>query len=1149
MKKFLLHITLLLSLIVSPIVETLSAAEVNSINSFYQNYLQSTFGVKEVFLAPPGDAPVFDNLVSEATICYGDTHTFDATVTNIEIVSYSWNVVGEESAELQIGDAGEYVITVTDNAGNQTKKTVKLNVIKIDVQLGADKVLCEKDSYKIISSGVQYKGSIISYQWSDSNGVIVGETKNTLSVSKTDTYTVLVTYDDGNVVVCYGQDEVKISFPEKIEVDLGDDTTVCTGEIFTLNIPDDVIAVTWRRDGFIVGNGSTLTLDPINFSDEGIYEAQVTSLGGCDYFGEMKLTVVGKPNFVIAETKELCGNIADLEVILGSNPADQKYTYQWYDQNGNPVAGNNSKHKATAAGIYTAVVTADGVCDHTETVEIYPAVENFAIDLNTPSPVCEGTEIILDATLYTTDVNGNKVEVPNAQYVWTKDGASFTGDKSAILKLNNKNESGSYEVTITTNSTCTYTDVVDIEIIPNPVFNLEADKVLCGGSATIDLASFTQEAGITYTYELVDESNNVISTTVPPYNVSTAGNYTLNITANGLCTNSDNINIYQEQVLSIIATNNNACEGYGGVTLNANLVPSNALNVDWVWYDPANNPIGYSSFYVVNDVFANSGTYKVVAKVNGCEYTETIDVTINETIDATIPDADICGGIDVQVPVTINNFLVGETYTYTLSYGGTEIETKIDNADTNPVYFTIDKAGSYSVTISTDKHCPVSVNFEVGNPLVDISVTGYPICEGDKDAHWLTAIVANNSSSIVSYEWKRNGIHYGNGKTITPELAGDSGDYTVTVTFDNGCVLTSGSETIKIYEEPSFNLPDVVLCGFGSTVVIAPENLTPPDDGTYIYTWVASNGSGGTGVIPPGMEDDSFIEVSEPGKYTLTITTPGGCSYTAQAVDVIREYLKFTPVGFVCSKEKLHTLHAVVYGGYEIENPILKNGIKFVWTRDSFWQEDEDDSRVIGTEKFLPITENGTYYVVAYSNKGCRLEYEGEIGMLIDDFTAEIITDGPECVADDETFTLTATGNNIPATAWYYWYKDGTLVQEGPENTYLATGPGAYTVSITPTNDPDIICDSNAATVVIGGKNDIPLGGPYAQCGGTVEIGQNLKPVIGVNNIKYTWYRRISENPDVYEEVQASSPKATYIASESGYYKLEAYGYLTRQFL
>ncbi|MCK5907551.1 MAG: hypothetical protein KAG37_08160, partial [Flavobacteriales bacterium] len=351
------------------------------------------------------------------------------------------------------------------------------------------------------------------------------------------------------------------------------------------------------------------------------------------------------------------------------------------------------------------------------------------------------------------------------------------------------------------------------------------------------------------------------------------------------------INIFPPQTITISPTTIKACEGDGIITITTKLdSPSSGLPVEWSWTDPNGNPIGGNSPTLdISDGASNTGTYTVTAITGGCEYIGVAEVEITETIQADDSHVNICGtDTEVQIPVFITNFIPGETYTYDLSYGGNETQTNTNNSDENPIYFTVDKIGTYTVNITSDTQCPGSATITVGKPIIEI-IGDISICENDidpKNLPFLKAKVSGTSSTNITYEWFKDGnpTAFGNKRKISPSTFDESGIYTVkvTITDDNGtvCIIESAAMQVDIYKEPYFELPETVLCGWDVTVILAPENLepAPSDPDTYIYEWTTSNG----GVIPPGTENNPTIEISEEGRYRLTISTPGSnsCSYT-----------------------------------------------------------------------------------------------------------------------------------------------------------------------------------------------------------------------------------------------------------------------------
>jgi hypothetical protein len=88
------------------------------------------------------------------------------------------------------------------------------------VSLGNDTTLCPGATILLSASGAG-----LSYTWQD------GSTSSTFNVSAAGTYDVTVTDANG----CTGTDAIDVSYASPSAVNLGSDTTICSGAMLTLD--------------------------------------------------------------------------------------------------------------------------------------------------------------------------------------------------------------------------------------------------------------------------------------------------------------------------------------------------------------------------------------------------------------------------------------------------------------------------------------------------------------------------------------------------------------------------------------------------------------------------------------------------------------------------------------------------------------------------------------------------------------------------------------------------------------------------------------------------------------------------------------------------------------------------------------------------
>ena len=203
----------------------------------------------------------------------------------------------------------------------------------------------------------------------------------------------------------------------------------------------------------------------------------------------------------------------------------------------------------------------------------------------------------------------------------------------------------------------------------------------------------------------------------------------------------------------------------------------------------------------------------------------------NISLSSSVTDATCNGGSDGSIDLSAT----GGSGSYTYSW---------DNGSTSEDPSSL-SAGTYVVTVTDTWSCTATLSVVVGEA---------------------SAIITNNPQSICP-----GGSYSINGNTYT-----SAGTYTDVFTSANGCDSTV-TTVINLSAGPSVSLtpsgPITICTGLNTTLSSSVTNAN------YTYEWSNSSGviSGAT---------SSTYNASVAGTYSLTITTPAGCSSTSNSVVV-----------------------------------------------------------------------------------------------------------------------------------------------------------------------------------------------------------------------------------------------------------------------
>ena len=132
------------------------------------------------------------NLGEDFETCFENTIQLDATPSNVDVssVTYSWST-GETTSIITVDEAGIY--TVTASFGNcEIEDSITISDrTDLEINLGEDFKSCVGESWTLTATTTEEE---ISYQWYLNEGLLLGETNNTLDLTITDEISGAQTY-------------------------------------------------------------------------------------------------------------------------------------------------------------------------------------------------------------------------------------------------------------------------------------------------------------------------------------------------------------------------------------------------------------------------------------------------------------------------------------------------------------------------------------------------------------------------------------------------------------------------------------------------------------------------------------------------------------------------------------------------------------------------------------------------------------------------------------------------------------------------------------------------------------------------------------------------------------------------------------------
>ncbi|KAB7726872.1 BspA family leucine-rich repeat surface protein [Rudanella paleaurantiibacter] len=496
-------------------------------------------------------------------------------------------------------------------------------------------------------------------------------------------------------------------------------------------------------------------------------------------------------------------------------------------------------------------------------------------------------------------------------------------------------------------------------------------------------ATFTASGGGTYRWE--DGSTNAIRS------VSTAGTYSVTVTAANGCTATASVTISEDKTLPAVSLSASGTVTCANPTVT--LTASPAGQGTYRFTGPGLNQSGAANTATVSA----GGVYGVtVTAANGCTVSATTTVeSATNAVNATLVAS---GTLTCANPtVTLTASPAGASYTFSgpgLSQSGA----------TNTA--TVSTAGTYSVVVTAAGGCSavstVTVQGNTTPPTANITPTAATLTCSNPTAT-LTA------SGGGTYRWE-------DGSTNASRTVNSAGTYSVTVTSANGCTATA---SVTISEDKT--LPTFSLAASGTVTCANPTvtlTASPAGQGTYRFTGPGLNQSGAA----------NTATVAAGGVYGVTVTAANGC--TASATTTVESATNAVNASLVAS------------GTLTCANPTVTltaspAGASFVFSGPGLSQS--------GATNTATVSAAGTYSVTVTAAGGCSAVATVTVEASQELPTVSISANPGSAITQGQTVTLTASG----ATA-YRWSTGATTPAINPPTS--ATGSTVYSVTGTSPN-------------------------------------------------------------------------------------------------
>ncbi|MFN8229583.1 MAG: gliding motility-associated C-terminal domain-containing protein [Bacteroidia bacterium] len=851
------------------------------------------------------------------------------------------------------------------------------------------------------------------------------------------------------------------------------DAAGCVATItHTLTQPTQVtLAVTSQSTSCFGGNNGTITVNgsagtgPYQYNLNGganqasgtftnnitanNYNVTVVDSKGCT---ASQTIAVGQPpalNAVLSTTTANCSapNGVASVTVGGGTPI---YTYTWA-----PVGGNNAVTTGVSTGNYTVTIKDSKNCTLTAVANVPAALSGTAVITNTTNVSCFGAA---NGSLTANMVGGTAP----LTYTWSNGSSNQVAGGLAP---------GNYTVTVTDFYGCKSTTVGTITQPALLTLGSATNPAACfntaTGSATTNVIS-GGTPGFTYLWNPGGATTNTVNGLI-------IGNYSCTVTdANG-CTATQTVNITQPSSITIVTNTLTAACNQSNGAVSATLSGGSAPYT-YTWSTGATGAGNTSN---LPNMFA--GTYTIQVKdVNNCL----------QTLAATIPNA---SGPSIAIISQTNVSCFGGNNGIASSQvtGGTAgpgFPTYNWSNGQNTGLSTNLSAGVYTVTATDAAGCITSTNVTITQPSsLTLNVSGTnPKCFNATNGS-ANAGVAGGTGPY-SYAWLPTP---GAGATLSTPSGMGPGNYNVTVTDNNGCVI-SGSVNLANPNPLLASVTTTNLSCFNSANGVAVATTTNAI-GAVSYVYV-----GGPAAIT--TQTATGLQALS---YTLTATDQNTC--VATTIFTLSQpallTVSISATGSVsCSGGSNGFATAAPSGGTPVYNYAWSNG------------------QAVATSTGLAA---GPYTVTITDNQGCVASTSVSI-IQPAGLTATLTSTNAPCNGQSGSANIAYSGGmGIPSFLW----QPGLQVISNPSNLSPGTGTTAssqiHTVQITDGNGCQIsktVTISQPAQIVANISNIINTNCGQANGSATVSASG------GAGGYVYQW----SSNPSFTNAVISSVVSGAY---------------------
>lgn len=949
-------------------------------DGLYGLHLESTNGCDSLILL---NLSILDPIVTEldTSICLGQ---------NLQVGNQFFN------------QSGTFPVTLPKASSQGCDSTVILSLNVIDVEpivAAPDTLTCLSDTISLDASQSNPDSGLI-YSWKVLSGLgdSIPENESVVNITDPGIYQLSILLPIGAGKSCSDSAVVTVTANTISPIArAGSDTVLtCLTPFVTLDAsasePLGMLEFLWNGPSGLFSNQSTPVTD-----EPGLYSVIVSRMdNGCTdtAFQQVAQDTVTPTIAVEASDISCLMPLSSLQGSVSPQPTD----VLWSGPNG--FLSHSTDTSTSAAGVYIFTATLDNGCSTNDSVVVIADTLSPDLSVSASKITCAVAEASLTATIHP----------PTGSILWT--GPQFStsaADTTTALP-------GWYTVTASGTNGCSATDsvYVDLDTLPPDLFALP-DTLNCRDTGVWLIGLTTSEA--TLMWDSQGPGDSIF--------VTTPGTYTLNATGSNGCSETIEVNAYQDTILPQFLLNGsdtlNCLETT--TTLKVGLIDS--ISVDLAWFLPDGQQVtGVDS---IQAELPGLYTVEVTNPANGCSASSTMTVVQDSdtpVADTGLPDTLTClvdsvvlGGPASSIGSLFEHLWVNETGD-TLGFEPT---------------LTAFAPGVYELFIrNVSNGCSDSASTIV---IADTLVPDIAIAIVDTFTCLTTTISISAEGSepagFLSYHWfEENGI----------PIANQQSSIVLTEPLPVRLVITN---THTGCTDSALIHPPVDTAAPFAEIIPETDTLTCLKDTVVLTTQQPGSGADlGFLWVTPDNQTKSSVDIkgSIPGTYQLTVTNQSnGCTSTDSifvAEDTVSPEVTLSGDGpLTCLQTEV-----LLVGGSSID---ATNGT---------YQWQLNQNPIPESDSVFLADQPGLYrFIVTSLKNGCS---DTSVFILNQDTMAPTLTieqpDTLTCVRP--SVLLVATSSLSVSDSDIFWAPAGSVTEPGLLTTE-ALAPGWLTLAVTDTKN------------------------------------------------------------------------------------------------